>query len=235
MNINTQSLSLRQRGSRRDDTILLTIEERGALDADQVRALLFRHMAYGQRKAQERLLTLHRREKLTRHRSAAGTYIYTLQGDDRRQLDHLVGVNWVRIWFELCGCRSWETLHSFEYERDYKVLRHDGFAAVKNGATGKYRFCFIEVDRGTNAFNKIQLYNKLYASEGYAGRWWLKLSDRFPPVLIATTSVARVKVIQKAIQEHNAAGLEFQVRLIDEIREEVMGKCLRPHSNGPTE
>lgn len=219
----------RLKGCRRDNSILLALEERGVLDTDQVRVLFFRHMQYGQRKSQERLLALVRSKKVVRNANSRGTYIYSLSGAKFKQVDHLVGVNWVRLWLELCG-HQWEHLHSFEYEREYgKILRHDGFAALKNTVTGNFRFLFIEMDRGTNTFDKVAKYNKLYQDEEkYIGYWWVKLSLRFPVILIATTSLARMKQIQHIIKEENKAGLEFDVRLIDDIREEVMKKCLSP-------
>ena len=137
-------------------------------------------MAYGQRKAQERLLKLHRSGKL----------------------------------------------HSWSYEQDYKILRTDGFIAIKNTMSGKFRFMFLEMDRGTNAFNKVDLYNKLYEKEKYAHWWWVPLSERFPVVQIVTVSDSRKRLIQSEIDAKNSAGLEFKVRLLDDVRKEVMNRCL---------
>lgn len=218
-------MNLRQKGSRRDRALVQAIEEHRALDTDQVQALMFAGLKpeAGQRKAQERLLKLCQRGKVARSSMGEGPYCYYV-GDKPGMLAHLLGVNWVRLWM-LAGCKSWERLHSFGYEQDYGVLRCDGFAAVKNTVTGRYRFAFVEMDRGTNEFNKVRLYNRLYEREGYTGRWWVPLAGRFPPVVVATSTPRRAEVIRARLAEENSAGLEFNVMLLEDIKREVMQRC----------
>ncbi|MHB1042373.1 MAG: replication-relaxation family protein [Eubacteriales bacterium] len=214
-------MNLRQRGYCRDNAILQAVERRRALDTEQVRVMLF-PFSCGQRKAQERLLKLYKGKRLDRDRAGD---VYAYYRDQRPgKLRHLIGVNWVRLWLE-SRLKSWETLHSFEYEPDYGLLRADAFAAVKNVATGKMRFFFVEVDRATNGFDKVEKYCQLYESGGYRGRWWVELTDRFPAVLVVTTDPERAGLIQAAAKKENGAGLEFKVMLLDDIRKEVMKKC----------
>lgn len=220
----------KQRGLHRDRKILQAIEEYQSLNTEQVQALYFRSMQYGQRKAQERLLKLYRVGKLGRGRYADSPYYYYV-GDKPGMLKHLIATNWVRIWLQTT-LPSWERLHSWSYEQDYKVLRSDGFAAIKNAMTGKYRFLFIEMDRGTNHFDKIQKYNKLYETEKYDSWWWVNLTERFPSILVVTVSEARKRLIQGEIEVRNSNGLEFQVRLLDDLREEVIKKCLGTNITG---
>lgn len=214
-------------GYYRDRKILQAIYDYRALNTEHVHALLFNNMIYGQRKAQERLLKLTRQGKLNRSRAGEDPYIY-YSGDRPGMLDHLIGINWIRIWLQQ-NLSSWETLHSWSYEQDYKVLRADGFAAVKNSATGKFKFTFVEMDRGTNKFNKAELYNKLFAKNSYTSWWWVPLTQRFPPVLIVTVSESRNRIVQSELEAHNSCGLEFQIKLLDEIKKEVMDKCLPSH------
>jgi hypothetical protein len=203
---------------------LQTIEQWGVLNTDQVQALLFKDMAYGQRKAQDRLLYLHRTGKLQR-KMVAGSYCYYL--DPKGLLKHRIGVNWIRLWTEQ-RLPDWEKIHSWSYEQDYKTLRCDGFAAVKNKLTGTFRFSFIEMDRGTNAFDKVMKYNKLYIEEKYTSWWWVKLATRFPPVEVVTVTPTRKQSIQSEIERANEHGIEFKVVLLDDIRKEVMNRCLVP-------
>lgn len=106
--------------------------------------------------------------------------------------------------------------------------------AFQNVATGKFRFAYIEVDQGTNAWDKVPKYNRLYKSDAWESSWWVKLADRFPVVMVFTTTPTRARAIQEAIERQNVVGLEWRLQLLNEIREEVMGKCLGTNTNGPT-
>jgi len=216
--LNQYRINQRQKGSRRDKLILEAIQERQVLDADQVRAIFFR-MEYGQRKAQERLQKLFAAGKVNRDESVKPFVYY--DGERPAQLAHRLGVNWARIWIEQ-SCSSWEKLHSFSYEQDHGQLRADGFVAVKNTVSGSIRFLFLELDRGTNVFDKVGKYCRLYESGKYASWWWVELTERFPPVLIVTTSPARKERILELIKKENSSGLEFRVRLLEEIKKEVL-------------
>lgn len=178
---------------------------------------------YGLRKAQERLLKLHQAKKLSRCCPGEGPFVYYI-GRRPKLMDHLLAVNWARIWLTQ-SCRSWEAMHSFVYETKYDILRPDGFAAVKFTAGGTFRFTFLELDRDHNPFDKVEKYCKLFETEGYAGQWWAGLTKRFPPVLVVTTSPQRADKIRGMIEAQNSAGLEFNVRLLDDIKREVLEKC----------
>lgn len=213
----------KQKGLQRDRRILLGLEGHQALTRSQIQALYFHSMAQGKRKAQERLQRLHLTGRVNRSKGADQDYIYYL-GDRPGMLDHLVGVNWIRLWLRR-QLHSWEVLQSWQYEQEYKVLRCDGFAAIKNTVTGKYKFLYIENDRGTNVWDKVQKYNRLFEKEGYSGSWWVKLTDRFPPVLVATTGAARVKRIRESIERDNTHGLEFRVYVLEDLKKEVLRSC----------
>lgn len=214
----------------RDKRILQAIEEYAALTTEQVQVLYFHNMQYGQRKAQERLLKMHRAGKINRSRFAESPYHYYV-GERPGMIKHLLATNWTRIWLQNT-LPSWERLHSWSYEQDYRVLRCDGFAAIKNSMTGKFRFVFVELDRGTNAFDKVIKYNKLYESDKFSHWWWVSLTERFPAILVVTVSETRKRLIESEIEGHNSAGLEFEVRLLDDLREEVMRRCLGSNING---
>lgn len=210
----------RARGYYRDKAILEAIDARICLDTLQVMSLYF-NFPQGRRKAQERLLKLYQRKKVSRERTPDGyAYYYQRPGP----LMHTIGVNWVRIWFEKC-LKSWEQLTHWNYEQDYGLLRADGFAAIKNTVTGKHSFHFVEFDRATTPFDKVEKYCKLYDTEGYRGRWWVNYTDRFPKVLVVTTSPGRMENIKHLIKENNSARIQFDVRLLNDIKKEVLALC----------
>lgn len=215
-------MNQREKGYHRDNAILHAVESRRSLDTDQVRAIIFPGMAYGRRKAQERLLKLYKRHRLDRDRVGE---VYAYYRDSRPgALAHLIGVNWVRLWLEL-KMKSWEALHSFQYEVDFGILRADALATVKNTVTRKYRFWLIEMDRGTNSFDKVEKYCKLFETGGYSGHWWVDLTERFPPILVATTTPGRAEAIRELRRKQNSTGLEFKVVLLEQIKKEVLEKC----------
>lgn len=214
-------INQRAKGYYRDNAILKAIEGYRALETEQVRVLHFPSKT-GLRKAQERLKKLYERKRVDRDR--VGEAFAYWRDSKPGMIKHLIGTNWIRIWFEK-HLKSWEKLHSWEYEQDYGILRCDGFVAVKNVATGKFSFCFVEFDRATNPMDKIEKYNQLYATNGYAGRWWVKLADRFPKILIVTVTKERLKEIQKKIKDDNIEGLRFEVKLLNDIKKEVIVLC----------
>lgn len=220
------------KGSRRDKDLFLTLDNYGALDTFQIQRLHFWEwydkdgnkliMKYGKRKAQEVLLRLYQSGKLNRGRGE-DCYYYYISDKAPGMVKHLIATNWVRLWHQK-KIASWESLQSWSYEQDYKILRCDGFASIKNNMTGKFRFVFVEMDRGTNAFDKIEKYNKLFEQQDkyLAGRWWLKLTDTFPTVQIVTVHPARKNLIAGQIERANINGLNFTVKYLDSIKKEVM-------------
>lgn len=215
-------MNLRLKGSMRDKAILRMVEEWGVMNAHQIRLMRFNDIASSQRKAQERLRKLTLNGPLNRLRTEEG-YLYSL-GDINATSRHTENTNWIRIWFEY-NLKSWEKLHCFLYEQDYGILRTDAFVAIKNTITGQFRFWFVETDLShSNKFDKVKKYNKLFEKGGYADRWWVDLTEKFPTILVVTTSITRKEKILEHIAEENAAGLCFDVRLLRDLREEVMTK-----------
>jgi len=210
-------LNLVQKGFSRDKLIISMVEEWKVVNARQVQAHMFK-FPYGLRKAQERLLKLHRRGKLTRWHGEEG-YSYSLEKKNASSA-HFEALNWVRIWLEN-NCKSWEHFHSWQYEQDYKILRADGFAAIKNNVTGKFNFYFVEMDCSPkNAFDKVPKYCRLFEEERYKNSWWVELTDKFPKVLIVTN--CRKEKILRHVAEENKSNLRFEVRSLEEIRKECL-------------
>ncbi len=203
-------------GSLRDKKILDLIQSRKALDTEQVRMIAFANMRSGRRKAQDRLQKLYVRQRVKRLRLAPNEpYIY-YSGKRHGRIEHLIMLNWVYIWIER-NLKSWETLQRWDYEFDHGILQADAFAVIKNTVTGELRFLFIEMDRSDNEFDKVTKYCDLYESENYS--WWGQYAKRFPPVLVVTTSAGRLSRIQEAIGRDNRNGLQFEVYLLDFVKE----------------
>lgn len=206
-------------GRERDQKIIHTVEDWKIVDAQMIRALHFNTLLWGQRKAQERLYKLFQRGKLQR---AKGNEGYTYFTEPQGRAEHLLMLNWVRVWI-VSKLKAWERLHCFVYEDDYKTVRPDAFVAIKNTITGQFRFLFIELDRThSNKFDKVPKYNNLFQTDGYQGRWWVELTDKFPPILIVTTTTNREEKILQHVQEENTNGLAFKVCLLSDLKKEVI-------------
>lgn len=190
-----------------------------ALTTEQVRVIAFSDIPTGRRKAQERLLRLYRKGKLCREKIGE-EYCYFIDNLPGIPMHH-IGVNWIRLWLR-SRLKSWEHEHCFIYEPAFEKMRADGLAAIKNTVTGKFQFYMVENDRSTNPFQKARLYNDLYQSGSYSGQWWVGLTERFPAVIVATTSERKRKIILWEIEKNNSAGLEFQVYLLDDLKKEVV-------------
>jgi len=214
-------MNMRQKGCLRDKAVLEAIETRKALNTDQIAALLFKDVTHSRRKAQERLLKLFKGGRVKRCRTALTEPYCYFTGKKNGRLEHLLALNWVYVWFTV-GLKAWELVHCFSYEANYKILQADAFAGIRNTVTGKFKFYFVELDRSSNDFDKVLKYNQLYHDGGHGGQWWVKLSERFPVVLVVTTTAKRAAHIQQRVKNENAAGLEFKVILLDKIKEGLL-------------
>ena len=211
-----------QRGYQRVREIVEAVERCGVLDAEQIEYLIYRGVKSSKRQAQRKLKKLYEDKRLKRDRLAVDEpyHYYTKKPG---QPNHRLATNWIYLWM-LNNLKNWEAMHSWEYEPDYKTLRADALASVKNKVTGKFLFYFVEADLSTgNPFDKVKKYNDLYASERYSGSWWVRLADRFPAVIVATESESRLKAIQRAVDDENVHGLEFRVYLLDHLKEVCRG------------
>jgi len=191
------------------------VEKLGALSTEQVSLLFFGGIKNSVRMAQKRLQRLYEQKKLRRVRESVNRPYYYYTGTRPGQIEHLVSLNWVYIWMQ-CRSMGWGRMHCFSREPDYKILRPDAFAGIRD-KNGRFYFAFVEMDlaESGNHFDKVAKYNQLYASEKYAGWWWVPLATGFPPVIIVTTG--RKERIQKHVNRENPHGLEFRVYTLEEI------------------
>ena len=194
-----------QKSYYRDKLIQETLAEWGCLDIFQLTKLFFPSL----KMAQKRMQRLSESGKVLRCRENLGQPYCYYSSKKPLQQEHRLGMNWIRLWL-LLQLRSWEKIYSFNYEINYSVLRPDGLIGIYNTVTNKYRFVFIEYDRGFNKFDKVTKYENWYDSDGYANQWWVKYVMRFPKVLVVSEKTPKVK-----------SKLEFEIVSYEKIMEEV--------------
>ena len=209
----------RKHGKERDSKILLTLEQWECCDTQMLSSLLFPDVYHKLRKCQERMKKLFDAGKVQRWKGEDG-FVYSLE-EQRGRWKHKLMANWVRTWLT-STCKQWEKIHSFEYEQDYGFLRADGLVVIKNNITGKFRFIFLEIDRATNAFDKVPKYNKLLQEQHKYDRWWMKVAENFPDILVVTTTEARRQKILEHVKAENENKLVFDVKLLGDIKREVV-------------
>lgn len=202
-------------GARRDRQIIETIIDRGPLDIFLLSAMFFPSL----KMAQKRLQRLAETGKVKRTRETLGHPYTYYSGQRSAQLEHRLGVNYIRLWIEQ-RLKSWEQIEVWQYEINYGQLRPDALAAIRNNVTGKLRLMFLEYDRAYNKFDKVAKYERFYDTGGYCGQWWAEQAERFPPVLVVSEGTPTVK-----------SKLEFSVLSFQKIVEEVR-QCLTGNLSG---
>lgn len=210
-----------QRGYLRDREIVALVRRLGAVNTDQVRALLFRFPT-GLRKAQERLSVLVERGQLNRCRIAPNeSYVYYV-GRRPGQLEHRVMVSWAYVHI-VSGLASWERLEEWRLEDVCGNLRSDAVAGIRIVPTGEWRFVFVEADCSDNPFNKVATYNRLYESQAYLGAWWAEQARRFPSIVVVTHRQARKRSVIEKIRRENVNGLRWEIVTVEEVKGRVCG------------
>lgn len=214
----------------RDNAIMEMIARREVLNTEQIYLLFFRGLNDGYRITQKRLKSLYERKQINRNRESFSEPFYYFTGKRSAQVNHKLGINWVYVWLNV-HLKNWEEMFCFAPEQDYGILRTDALAGIKNTVTGRVKFHFVEFDNSWNNFDKVTKYNSLYDSGRYRSWWWVDYADRFPAVLIVTTNPKRQRAILERVKKENVCGLEFQVRLLDQIKEECLNaKVYNPGS-----
>ncbi len=208
------------KGYHRDRLMVHQIEKLKALTTDQVVSLFFESSESGKRKAQARLLKIYQKKQVKRCRYSLNSPFCYYVGRKHGRLEHLLELNWVYVWL-VRHLKSWELLEHFYHEYPLKILQPDALAGIANTITKRTKFYFVELDRSDNDFDKVVKYNQWYESDGYISQWWSELADRFPTILIATSTARRKSQILERIERENINGLEFKVMLLDEIK----GEC----------
>lgn len=216
----TGALSNRSKGYSRDERILERIHTHRCLNTEQIQVLLFPLTASGKRKCQQRLKRLTDQKRLQRWRYDL-EQPYAYYRERLEQMQHTVLLNWAVIWIER-QLKSWEEIHSVNYNQGMGVLIADCFISIRNIATGQFRFFFIEMDihHPANEFDKVRKYNKLF--EKLPNQWWVKQTKRFPKTLLITDNERKLKKINELVRTENKNGLEFESYLVGNIRREVL-------------
>jgi hypothetical protein len=212
----------RRKGHDRDQKILGLVERHGALTTEQVAILAFRGMASSQRKCQQRLLRLHQKGLLERCRADEyQPYTYYLPKAKPAQLQHTLGVAWVFCWQAARQGLDWYVAH-WEAPKNMGNLISDGFLGMRSSVTKEHRWWFVELDRGTNRWDKVGKYCSLYESATWETEWWVQFATRFPGVLCVAETPGRLERIRQLVASQNASKLRFELHLLDDIRREAL-------------
>lgn len=209
-------LNNHKKGYYRDSELLNLLNSQSVLNTEQIRILLFKDTCL--RIVQRRLKKLSEAKRIKRGRASIDEPFYYYLDKKPGQLEHSLGVSWIYTWI-MSTLSNMETIHKFEREVDYKILRSDAFLAINNTWSKQFAFFFFEFDNdSSNAFDKVEKYNRIYSEEMYLGRWWVPLSKRFPMIIIVTTGSK--KTIEEKIEMENVNKLRFKVYSLNEIKEE---------------
>lgn len=215
-------LNDRLRGFHRDRDVLESIRTYEVLNTEQVYILHFSELRHGLKKARERLRKLYNIKRINRGRLDLTESCYYYDGKRPNGIEHIINRNWGFIYL-LHQANQWERMADWRREYSIGPLQADGFLGLHNSFTKMNRYWFVESDRSAsnNKFEKIRLYNELYKSDSYLRESWakLKITSRFPTVLIVTDTDKKASHIQRLIEQENKENLLFEVITIESIKE----------------
>jgi hypothetical protein len=200
----------------RDNALLQEIAAGRFYLREQLQVLFFPNLN-GPQKAQERLRKLYKAKHLKRRRvGSQGGYIYYLDRWSEKYA-HWLALNWVYVSL-VQQIKSWQKVSVFAREYVYQDLRADALACVDNTVQKNRQVFFVEVDQGTNPF--VDKYRKIAERLEFELNppWWYK--DTFPPVLVATYRLQRVREIV-----HDSP-VVYCIATLDDVRQDIF-KCLR--------
>jgi hypothetical protein len=206
----------------RDAQIVTLLNTHAVLCTEQIAALSFVGK-YRLKMARRRLLSLTEHGRVLRRKFAPyASNVYCVEGWPK-QWEHQLGINWVYCWLRQ-NLRPGESLYHWQAPYYSGSLRPDAFYGVRSGSASE--FGFLELDRSTNSFDKVRLYNAYYKEKAYQGEWWTQQASRFPSILIVTTTPARANKIRRSIATDNTSGLTFHVYLLSELRDKVVSSLM---------
>ncbi|MEW6016469.1 MAG: replication-relaxation family protein [Pseudomonadota bacterium] len=186
-------------GRERDRRIIEAVAKFRALTREQIQQLCGFHGTRAAAMCRRRLKRLHDRRALRRYQpDRNSSYIYHA-GERRGQVEHHLVV--ADVYLAMLACRRPGQTLTFDLEPDVGChLRPDALAVMRPGFAA-----FVEVDRGTNRFDKWERYTALFRSG-------CNVDGTFPAVLVVTP---------RKLAGPNPDGLRFIVC----SREEVMEAC----------
>lgn len=188
----------------RDEKILATVEQFGCVGASQIARMFFTTHKYSEDKARKRLRSLATRNVLQCSKGMSNTYYI---GNAIKQSRHNLA-------------RLEAYLKLMEQKKDYEEIkiyfevpiceaRADLLVSIANKFTHSKSYVIIEIDLGTNPFDKAELYNKIFDGDEWTTLWWARGEvARFPKIIVYTT---RTDVVKECIREQNRNGLRWEV------------------------
>lgn len=212
-----------QKCSYRDAQIVSALHTHAVLCTEQIAALLFSAHKYSLLICRRRLASLSLHGRVVRKRFAPyASNVYAVESWPK-QWEHRLGVNWVYCWLRQT-LKPGESLYHWQAPYYSGSIRPDALWAIRSGQ--QTQFGLLEVDRGTNSFDKVAQYCAYYKQAEYQTEWWAQQAARFPQVLIATQTQARLNKIRRAIATDNTCKLTFEVVLLDDLRSKVISRLV---------
>lgn len=215
-----------QKCCNRDAQIVSLLRTHAVLCTEQIAALLFAGQRYPLLACRRRLKSLTEHGRITRKKFAPyASNVYAVEGWPK-QWEHRLGINWVYCWLKQ-NLRPGESLYHWQAPYYSGSIRPDALWAIRSGGIeGKSRFGLLELDRGTNGFDKVRQYSAYYKAAEYQSEWWAAYAERFPQIVIVTETAARRSRILQAIAKDNPHNLRYEVHLLSEIRQSVISRLV---------
>lgn len=202
----------------REENILEMVQQYRYVERSMISQQLFKFPS-GDAKSRQVLSKMHRGELVQRFKPGAhGEYVYHLDPKRSAKWRHWLDLN--RFHFGLMReLKSWQKVLYWDHEVKYPGGQADGFYIVKTSLEGGVMF-FLEMDDGSNKFDKLQKYMTYKDSRQWKSQWWAK--DSFPLVLIVTPRVVEIgNLVQKC-----KAGEWFNVMRKEVTTQAYCGKIL---------
>lgn len=171
----------------REENILNLLEQHRYLERSMVGDRLLKFPA-GQAKARQLLYKMYSREVINRFKPGAHSeYVYHL-GKRSEKWRHWLDLN--RFHFGLLAeLKQWQRILYWDHEVKYPGGQADGFYIIKTSLQSGVYF-FLEMDDGTNKFDKLKKYLAYQQSRAWKREWWAK--ESFPLVLIVTPRIVEI-------------------------------------------
>lgn len=213
----------------RDAAIVSLLHTHSVMCTEQIAALLFRGQRYPLVSCRRRLRSLTQHGRISRRRFAPyASNVYCVDGWPR-QWEHRLGINWAYCWLRQ-QLKPGEALATWQTPYYSGSIRPDALWEVVSREGSQ--FGFLELDRGTNKFDKVTLYNDYYSGAEYQLETWAARAERFPQVLVVTTTPARRNRILRAVAADNARALRFETILFSTVRSSVVDGLLASSARG---
>jgi hypothetical protein len=208
-----------QKCSNRDAEIIALLHTHQVLCTEQIACLLFRGLRQPLLVCRRRLKSLAEHGRIARRPFAPyASNVYAVESWPK-QWEHRLGINWVYCWLR-ATLKPGESLAHWQAPYDTgSGLKPDALWGIREQG-GTMRFSFLEMERGTNPFDKPALYNAYYEQKNYQNEWWVAYAERFPGIIVVTGTEARRQRLAAAVAGGvSASRLRWEVHTLTHLQQ----------------